>query len=68
MRARIRLFSSLSLEDLVGLGLEVGGDLASIRVRLARLLVDLVEPELLLLANFQQVHLDRVVTETNHKC
>ena len=51
-------YSSLSLEDFVGLHLEVGGDLANVRVGLGRLLVDLLELELLLLANLKQVHLD----------
>ena len=54
--------SSLPLEDFEGLHLEVSGNLAHVGVRLARLLVDLVKLELLLFADFKEVHLDRVVT------
>ena len=58
----MRAFSSLSLEELEGLHLEVSGDFASIGIRLSGLTGDFVKAKLLLLANLEQVHLDGVVT------
>lgn len=53
--------SSESLEDLVGLGLQVSGNSASSRLSLGGLIFNFLESEVFLLASLQQVNLNRVV-------
>ena len=55
--------SSLSLEDSVGLALEISSDLASRGVSLGRLRVDLIKAKLLLFLSFKEVNFDSVVTK-----
>ena len=55
--------SSLSLEDSVGLLLQVACDFTGVRVRLRALGSQILELELLFLLNFEQVDINGVVTK-----
>ena len=55
--------SSLSLEDSVGLLLQVACDFTGVRVSLGALGSQILELELFLLLNLKQVHIDGVVTK-----
>ena len=55
--------SSLSLEDFVGLILELCGNLSSGGFSLVRLTVDLVEGDILFLFTLEEIHFDRIVAK-----